>query len=95
MNLLPKSEKWLPVVVIVWTVTMISMAFYAAWIDAERYISMIGAVGESIKTIIGVFIIAVGYWSKIRMDYKEELAKLNPYFNDRYGKEIGIKGGDN
>lgn len=90
MNLLPKSEKWLPVIIIIWGCVLISLAFVAAWYDPDRYLSMIDAIGESIQLVIASAVAGGVYYANARMKYKGKLAELNPYFNDRFKKEVGI-----
>jgi len=68
-----KSEKWIPIVAVIWGIAMLTAGFVCAWQDSERYASMMKAVGESAQIIIGVLVAAAIAYSKIRMDYKAKL----------------------
>jgi len=76
-SIFPKSEKWLPVFVIIWASLMVTAGFIGAWYDAERYTSMMEAIGQSVTLIVGVIVGASQYFSKIRHSYKELIIKTN------------------
>lgn len=75
--MLHKSEKWVPVVILIWATTMVTAGFVAAWYDAERYTAMMEAIGQSVTLLVGVIVGASQYFSKIRHAYKELIIKQN------------------
>lgn len=75
--MLSKSEKWVPIFVLIWACAMVTAGFIAAWDDAERYIAMMKAVGQGVTIIVGAIVWASQYFSTIRHKYKELLIKTN------------------
>ena len=72
-----KSEKWVPVTVLIWGIIMVTAFFVAAWYDDVRYVKMMEAVGQGMTMLVAALVGAAQYYSKIRHTYKEVIIKQN------------------
>ena len=86
-SVFPKSEKWVPVFVLIWACIMVTAGFVGAWYDAERYTSMMEAIGQSVTFLVGVIVAASQYFSTVRHNYKELIIKTNGNIPKGSGKD--------
>lgn len=70
----PNSEKWFPILVVVWGMILVSCAVWGAWYDPERYEKAIKVLGHSVQWALVIAVWAVSYYSRNRMEYKEKIA---------------------